>query len=134
MVKSCISPDGQYIVSGSEDGKPFIWNTVTHENYRTKKYEAKFLDLVSDTDWNPKYNMFSLTGFGHYFPILIYVYQRTEEELNEILYSGQGVTAITDNPRDTARYSEVRKSSTSLNKFGKENEGFLQKDNVSTFN
>lgn len=65
MVKSCISPDGQYIVSGSEDGVPYIWNSITHDSYRTKRYECKFLDLVSDIDWNPKYNMFALAGFGH---------------------------------------------------------------------
>ena len=65
MIKSCISTDGQYLVSGSEDGKPYIWNVGTHDSYRTKKYECKFLDLVSDVDWNPKYNMFALSGFGH---------------------------------------------------------------------
>ena len=65
MVKSCISPDGQYLVSGSEDGIPYIWNVVTHDSYRTRKYECKFLDLVSDVDWNNKYNMFALGGFGH---------------------------------------------------------------------
>ena len=65
MIKSCVSPDGQYLVSGSEDGVPYIWNAVTHDNYRTKNYECKFLDLVSDIDWNPKYNMFALSGFGH---------------------------------------------------------------------
>lgn len=65
MIKSCLSPDGQYLVSGSEDGKPYMWNVITHDNYRTKKYECKFLDLASDVDWNPKYNMFALSGFGH---------------------------------------------------------------------
>lgn len=91
MIKSCVSPDGQYLVSGSEDGLPYIWNTQTHDTYRTRKYECKFLDLVSDIDWNNKYNMFALCGFGHQFPVLVYVYQRTEEELNQILYSGSNL-------------------------------------------
>ena len=30
--------------------------------------------------------MFALAGFGHTFPVLVYIYERTEEELNEILY------------------------------------------------
>jgi len=30
--------------------------------------------------------MFALAGFGHTFPVMVYVYERTEEELNEILY------------------------------------------------
>ena len=30
--------------------------------------------------------MFALAGFGHTFPVMVYIYERTEEELNEILY------------------------------------------------
>ena len=75
--------------------------------------------------------MFALSGFGHHFPILIYVYQRTEEELNEILYSGQGVTALADNMREPiTRQSDLRGSNAAFNKekiFGKENEGLSQR-------
>jgi hypothetical protein len=46
---------------------------------------------VSDVDWNPRFNMFALSGFGQHFPVLVYVYQRSEEELNKILISGAGV-------------------------------------------
>jgi hypothetical protein len=35
--------------------------------------------------------MFALSGFGQHFPVLVYVYQRSEEELNKILISGAGV-------------------------------------------
>lgn len=43
--------------------------------------------MVADVTWNSKYNMFALSGFGHQFPVMVYVYQRSEEQLNEILYS-----------------------------------------------
>lgn len=54
------------------------------------------LDLVSDCSWNPRYNMFVLTGFSQNFPVLVYVYQRTEEELSRIFMSGAGFQMGTD--------------------------------------
>jgi hypothetical protein len=75
-------------VAGSEDGKPRVWGASLEEVFDNTPYECKLLDLVSDVAWNPRYNMFALSGFGQHFPVLIYVYQRTEEELNRILLSG----------------------------------------------
>jgi hypothetical protein len=40
------------------------------------------MDLASDVDWNNRYNIFAVSGFGHRFPILLYVYERSDEELN----------------------------------------------------
>ena len=75
---------------------------------------------MSDIDWNPKYNMFALSGFGHQFPVLIYVYQRSEEELNSILYSGAATISATE------RISEGKKETLgtlSTRRSGKENDG-----------
>lgn len=99
MVKSCISPDGEYLVSGSEDGKPFIWNAMTYETYKVRRYACKFMDMVSDVDWNPRYNMFAVCGFGHSYPILVYVYERTEDELKAIYISGQAISSV-DQPKE----------------------------------
>lgn len=40
--------------------------------------------------------MFALSGFGQHFPVLVYVYQRSEEELNKILISGAGISVGTE--------------------------------------
>jgi hypothetical protein len=50
----------------------------------SKDYECKFQDIVSDVDWNNRYNMFALSGFGQEFPILVYVYERTAREVEEM--------------------------------------------------
>ena len=91
MVRSTVSPDAQFLVSGSEDGKPRVWSTILEEGVQAKPYECELLDLVSDCQWNPRYNMFALSGFGQNFPVLIYVFKRSEEELQRILISGQGI-------------------------------------------
>jgi len=48
MVRCAISPDAQYLISGSEDGKPRIWNTTMEEMVPNKPYECRMLDLISD--------------------------------------------------------------------------------------
>ena len=40
--------------------------------------------------------MFAVSGFGQNFPVLIYVHERTEEELNNIVMSGQGLVLGSD--------------------------------------
>jgi hypothetical protein len=46
--------------------------------------------MVSDCAWNPRYNMFAVCGFGQQFPVLVYVYERTDQELNDIFANGGG--------------------------------------------
>ena len=89
MVRCAISPDAQFLVSGSEDGKPRVWSTLLEESVPAAQYECKMYDLVADVQWNPRYNMFALSGFGQHFPVLVYVFHRTEEEITSILVSGE---------------------------------------------
>lgn len=96
QVRSTISPDGQYLISGSEDGKPRIWDASLEQMYKTGAYECKLLDMVSDCVWNPRYNMFAVCGFGQHFPVLVYAYQRNKEELDKILLAGGGVQIGSD--------------------------------------
>lgn len=37
--RTCISPDGQYLLSGSEDGKPYIWNIENNDLIDTEHLE-----------------------------------------------------------------------------------------------
>ena len=88
MVKCTLSPDAKYLVSGSETGKPYIWDEF-ESILDTDSLECSFADLVSDCDWNPRYNMFALSGFGQCFPILIYAYERSPKEFEDLMMAVQ---------------------------------------------
>ena len=80
-IRSCISPDGQYILSGSEEGTPHIWDYASAIEHSTKQYECIFCGLVTDVDWNPIYNMIVMCGYGKPYPILVYVHEREQKNL-----------------------------------------------------
>jgi hypothetical protein len=90
MVQSTLSPDGAWLVSGSETGSPYVWDAALELPVNTKKYECNFMDVISDVDWNTRYNMFVVCGFGQEFPILCYVFARQPEEVDEMLYRYSG--------------------------------------------
>ena len=102
MVRCAVSPDGLYLISGSEDGKPYIWDTTEEKLEKVKGYQCKLLDLVSDCQWNPRYNMFAVSGFGHNFPVLVYVFKRTQAELMSIINQGMGVQMGTERAKEWA--------------------------------
>ena len=39
------------------------------------------MDSVCDVDWNPKLNIIAMSGFGKEYPIMLYVYEKSREEL-----------------------------------------------------
>jgi hypothetical protein len=81
MIMSCVSPDGTYVCSGSENGNIFVWSVPTEEQY-SNDYNCKFLDSTCDVDWNSKFNMIAACGFGESYPILMYVYEKSQKEVD----------------------------------------------------
>jgi jouberin len=77
-IKSEISPDGQFVLSGSEEGTPYLWSLISGIHIPTEIYECKFLDALCDVSWNKEYNMFVLSGFGQEYPLLVYVHEKSE--------------------------------------------------------
>jgi len=82
-----------------------------------RDYECNFNDIVADCDWNPRYNMFTLSGFGQEFPILVYAYERSDQEVEELLYRHKGQLksqidlerADLDDPQNEERLEDVRR-------------------------
>ena len=88
-IKSTCSPDGAYLLSGSEEGVPKMWQLETGIPFSTNKYECGFIDSVNDVSWNNIYNMNALSGFGQEYPLLVYVHERKDqaniEETNNLI-------------------------------------------------
>jgi len=81
-IKSCLSPDGQYILAGSEEGQPYLWSLDSGIPLSTDQFECKFLDILSDVSWNKEYNIVALSGFGQEHPLLVYVYEKNDISLD----------------------------------------------------
>lgn len=84
------------MLAGSETGMPYVWADETEQMLDNREYECKFTDVVSDVTWNPRYNMFAVVGFGHEFPVLVYVYERDAKEVEELQFrfGGQLTSAV----------------------------------------
>ena len=77
-IKSAVSPDGSYILSGSEEGVPHLWSLHSGLPQNTKKFECGFVDSVSDVSWSNTYHMIAMSAFGQEHPLLVYVYEKKE--------------------------------------------------------
>ena len=80
-IKSTISPEASYILSGSEEGKPHLWQMETGIPIGTDKYECGFVDSINDVSWSNTFNMFALSAFGQEHPLLVYVYEKEDSEV-----------------------------------------------------
>lgn len=70
QMRSCISPCGMWVVSGSEDGGLFVWNSDTGE------MTASVMDLplygtVSCVDFHPHDHMLAVCSYSDESPVLI---------------------------------------------------------------
>jgi len=80
-VKSIISPDGNFILSGSEDGKPYLWNFANKELQDSEIFQLSLLDSVLDVSWSTNFHVIACSGFGKEYPILVYFWEK-EGEIN----------------------------------------------------
>ena len=85
-VRFAVSPDGQFIATGSEDGKAYAWDIASgFEVPSLEKWQIGFKHITADISWNRTYNMVAIAGFGEEYPIMIYVYEKSPERITKDL-------------------------------------------------
>ena len=78
-IKSTVSPDGSYLMSGSEAGEPVIWIVESANLVGVRKLQASFVYILNDVSWNNCYHMTGISAFGQEYPLLIHAYVRKKK-------------------------------------------------------
>ncbi|KAF0976345.1 hypothetical protein FDP41_004651 [Naegleria fowleri] len=79
--KCNVSPDGQYIVSGSDIGRVYFWNVESEELIYKEGKDFGFEDSpVYDIAWSSKEHMIALCSFDGSQPIRVYCFEKAIEE------------------------------------------------------
>jgi len=84
-IKSIYSPDGRFVVSGSEDGEIHIWNA------RTFSLERDLMNLfpsigcpVYDVAWHPTQHLLAFAGYGKGQRIFVFQHEQDPEDAREL--------------------------------------------------
>jgi jouberin len=72
QMMSTFSPDGKYILAGSEDGSVVLWTTKKSDPVPVKEWACKFDQPVTAIAWNRVENMVAFSSFGDAQPILVF--------------------------------------------------------------
>ena len=69
---STFSPDGKYILAGSEDGGVMLWTVRKAEPVNVTEWSCKFDAPVTAVAWNRVENMIAFSSFGEGQPVLVF--------------------------------------------------------------
>jgi hypothetical protein len=82
-IRCDLSPDGKYIMSGSEDGLVHVWNVDSGEldlSVGTSRL-PQMKGLCSDVAWNPAERIIAACAFSRKHPVLVHKYEREKDHL-----------------------------------------------------
>ncbi|OHT10406.1 hypothetical protein TRFO_20376 [Tritrichomonas foetus] len=72
-MESSFSPDGSYVIAGSENGSVMLWSVKGSDPVPVIEWNRKFSYPVTTIAWNPTDDMVAFSSFGSGQPILIFV-------------------------------------------------------------
>lgn len=72
-VKACVSPDGQWVVSGSDDGRLCIWNSSAGQLVlEAMEQLPRWPNPVYDIAWHPTQHLMAVASYGRGQQVLIF--------------------------------------------------------------
>jgi WD40 repeat protein len=77
IIKSKFSPDGKYVISGSESGNVCLWNTKTGVKVKDTLWAIRYPNPLLGVDWSSNEHLVALCAFGEDCPILFYAAEHT---------------------------------------------------------
>ena len=76
MIRARFSPDGRYVIAGSEDGRVYVWETSSNLRVAAALSIVSYPQPLCDVSWHPTQHVLALTCFGGESPTLIYYAER----------------------------------------------------------
>merc|ERR1719231_2185941 len=77
MIRARFSPDGRYVIAGSEDGRVYVWETSSNLRVAAALSIVSYPQPLCDVSWHPTQHVLALTCFGGESPTLIYYAERS---------------------------------------------------------
>ena len=71
-VQVAMSPDGNLVLSGSEDGEACVWQAQSQRRVTTPGLLVGFDTMCVPVAWHPKQHLIAVSSFGTDHPILLY--------------------------------------------------------------
>ncbi|KAJ1480747.1 WD40-repeat-containing domain protein, partial [Baffinella frigidus] len=103
QIRCDLSPDGRWLMSGSEDGQVLVWNVDTGELDAStpKERMPRCTGMSTDVAWNPAERIVAVCSFSRRHPILLHKYERDllaseEMEEDEVDTSGDGKLSLAE--------------------------------------
>lgn len=78
VIRAKFSPDGTYVLAGSEDGKVYAWDTVSASPVPFLDGKLGYSAPLCDLSFHPKQHIMALTCFGGDHPVLVYCTNRPD--------------------------------------------------------
>ncbi|CAM9214402.1 unnamed protein product, partial [Sphacelaria rigidula] len=97
LVRASFSPDGQFVVSGSESGQVRVWEAQEGKRVKTPLQTLGTACSLRDVVWHPHQHVLALAGYGPDAPVLLYYGEaRADKQAKGKLHTVHQSLAMTD--------------------------------------